>query len=130
MSRSRKDRNTCDSGSGFGGLGTSRVGNVPSGYLDHDIAQLTKLRSGANEFWSRAIPGKSKVPVSPVKMLLGREGNYSGRGRFSSADNCHVLSRYLPVNGPRKIDMMRSCAYVSQFSEDGSLFVAGCQVCI
>ncbi|PSR85171.1 LEC14B like [Actinidia chinensis var. chinensis] len=127
MTRSRKDRNIGDGGRGSGGLGTSQGDNVPSGYLDHDIAQLTKLRSGPNEFLSRAIPGKSKVLVSPVKMLLGREGNYSGRGRFSSADNCHVLSRYLPVNGPRKIDTMQSCAYVSQFSEDGSLFVAAYQ---
>ena len=130
MTRSRKDRNIGDGGRGSGGIGTSQGDNVPSGYLDHDIAQLTKLRSGPNEFLSRAIPGKSKILVSPVKMLLGREGNYSGRGRFSSADNCHVLSRYLPVNGPRKIDTMQSCAYVSQFSEDGSLFVAAYQVCI
>ncbi|XP_050237419.1 LEC14B protein isoform X4 [Mercurialis annua] len=73
------------------------------------------------------MPGKRKLPVSTVKMLAGREGNYSGRGRFSAADRCHMLGRYLPVNGPWLIDQMTSRAYVSQFSADGSLFVAGFQ---
>ncbi|XP_039020946.1 LEC14B protein-like [Hibiscus syriacus] len=60
-------------------------------------------------------------------MLAGREGNYSGRGRFSSADCCHMLSSYFPVNGPWLVDQTTSRAYVSQFSADGSLFVAGFQ---
>ncbi|KAL6970337.1 L14B [Sarracenia purpurea var. burkii] len=127
MSRPRKDRSTCEGGSAAEGLGTSGGDNVPSSYLDHEISQLTKLRSEPNELLRRMVPGKSRLPVSPVKMLIGREGNYSGRGRFSSADNCHVLSRYLPVNGPRRIDKMMSCAYVSQFSADGTLFIAGFQ---
>ncbi|CAI8603838.1 unnamed protein product [Vicia faba] len=71
--------------------------------------------------------GRKELPVSPVKMLAGREANCSGRGRFSSADRCHMLSRYLPVNGPWLIDQMPSRAYVSQFSADGCLFVAGFQ---
>ncbi|GAB4843523.1 hypothetical protein Ancab_013485 [Ancistrocladus abbreviatus] len=95
--------------------------------LDHDIEQLTRLRSGPNELLSKMVHGKLKVPISTVKMLAAREGNYSGRGRFSSADNCHVLSRYLPVNGPYIVDEMDSCAYVSQFSADGSLLVAAYQ---
>ncbi|XP_050899281.1 LEC14B protein-like [Lathyrus oleraceus] len=37
------------------------------------------------------------------------------------------MIRYLPVNGPWLIDQMPSRAYVSQFSADGSLFVAGFQ---
>ncbi|XP_065631497.1 LEC14B homolog isoform X1 [Quercus suber] len=60
-------------------------------------------------------------------MLVARETNHSGRGRFSSADSCHVLSRYLPINGPWRVDRMKSGAYTSQFSADGSLFVAGFQ---
>ncbi|XP_057963742.1 LEC14B protein isoform X2 [Malania oleifera] len=60
-------------------------------------------------------------------MLAARQGNYSGRGRFSVADCCHILSRYLPVSGPSVVDRMKSRAYVSQFSADGSLFVAGFQ---
>ncbi|KAH7858031.1 hypothetical protein Vadar_019251 [Vaccinium darrowii] len=127
MSRSRKEKSTCEGVSAPDGVGTGRAHNVPSGYLDHEIAQLTKLRSEPNELLSRVGLRKSLLPVSPVIMLAGRESNYSGRGRFSSADSCHVLSRYLPVSGPRKIDQMKSCAYVSQFSADGSLFIAGFQ---
>lgn len=96
--------------------------------LDHEIAQLTKLKSGPHEKLSKVIPGKQDLPVSVVKMLASRQGNYSGRGRFSSADCCHILSRYLPVNGPWLVDQISSRAYVSQFSADGSLFIAGFQV--
>lgn len=105
----------------------------PKGYgqlkcLDNDISLLTNMRSRPHENFIRELPGKRALPVSTVKMLAGREGNFSGRGRFSSADCCHVLSRYLPVNGPWLMDQMNSRAYVSQFSADGSLFVAGFQV--
>ncbi|KAK8499530.1 hypothetical protein V6N13_060958 [Hibiscus sabdariffa] len=96
--------------------------------VDHEIAQLTNLKSVPNERLRQLVPGKKKLPVSPVKMLAGREGNYSGRGGgFSSADRCHMLGRYLPENGPWLVDQMTSRAYVSQFSADGSLFVAGFQ---
>lgn len=100
----------------------------PLSALDHEIAQLTKLKSEPKEHFSKEVPGKRHLPVSTVKMLAGREGNYSGRGRFSAADCCHMLSRYLPVNGPWPVDQTTSRAYVSQFSADGSLFVAGFQV--
>lgn len=97
--------------------------------LDHEIIHLTNLKSRPDENLIRNVPGRRHVmPISPVKMLEGREGNYSGKGRFSSADCCHVLSRYLPVNGPYLVDQTSSRAYVSQFSADGSLFVAGFQV--
>ncbi|KAH6799692.1 hypothetical protein C2S51_036176 [Perilla frutescens var. frutescens] len=95
--------------------------------LDHDIAQLTKLQSGPNEHLSRVSPGKREFPISTVKMLAGREANLSGRGRFSSGDCRHVLSKYLPVNGPWIVDQMSTRAYVSQFSADGSLLVAAFQ---
>ncbi|CAK9180894.1 unnamed protein product [Ilex paraguariensis] len=127
MSRSGKNVDTCDSVNGVGGSGASQGSNEVWSYLDHEIVQLTNLRSTPHEHLSRVLAGKSRLPVSPVKMLIGREGNYSGRGRFSSADNCHILSQYLPFCGPRMIDKMKSCAYVSQFAADGSLFIAGFQ---
>lgn len=96
--------------------------------LDHDIAQLTKLQSGPHENFSRIRPGKREYPVSTMKMLAGREANVSKRGRFLSGDCRHVLSRYLPVNGPWVVDQMSTRAYVSQFSADGSLFMAAFQV--
>ncbi|KZV14942.1 hypothetical protein F511_36229 [Dorcoceras hygrometricum] len=97
------------------------------GCCDDEISQLTKIKSTPHGHLSRTVPGKAKLPISPVKMLLGRECNYNGRGRFSLSDGCHVLSRYLPVNGPSVVDTIRSCTYVSQFSTDGSLFIAGFQ---
>ncbi|KAF7150526.1 hypothetical protein RHSIM_Rhsim02G0015300 [Rhododendron simsii] len=53
MSRPRKDRSTCEGGSASDGIGTSRGRNVPSSYLDHEVAQLTKLRSEPNGLLSR-----------------------------------------------------------------------------
>lgn len=124
MSRSRKSTRQCprDGGGEIGGRAASDDDGLS------EIAVATKLRSKPHRFLSRVLPGKpSGVPVSPVKMLLGREGNFSGRSRFTSSDRCHLSSRYLPVNCPSVIDRMTSCAYVSQFSADGSLFVAGFQ---
>ncbi|CAN0890215.1 LEC14B protein [Linum grandiflorum] len=96
--------------------------------LEHEVAQDTSLKSQPHRRFEQEIPGKRKqLPISPVKMLAGREGNFSGRGRFSGADRCHMLSRYLPADGPWLVDRMNSRAYVSQFSSDGSLFVAGFQ---
>lgn len=106
-------------------VGSSQRSNEP---FDHEVAHLTKLRSAPNERLRQVGPGRRDRTVSTVKMLAGREGNYSGRGRFSSADCCHVLGRYLPVKGPWLVDQMPSRAYISQFSADGSLFIAGFQV--
>ena len=128
MRRFRKDLNACNDGNALSGTCATQVCSENSDFLDHDIAQLTNLRSGPHELLSRGVPRRMKLPVSTLKMLVGRESNYTGRGRFSSADSCHVLSRYLPVNGPWWVDRMQSRAYVSQFSADGSLFVAGFQV--
>lgn len=127
MSGFQKDVNACNDGNGLSGTSEAQVCTENSDYLDHDIAQLTNLRSRPHELLSRGVPGRMRLPVSTLKMLVGREGNYTGRGRFSSADSCHVLSRYLPVNGPWWVDRLQSRAYVSQFSADGSLFIAGFQ---
>lgn len=127
MGRFGKGASSCDDGYASSSGSLSQGGNGQSDYLDHEIAQLTKLRSQPHEFLSRTAPGKLRLPVSTVKMLVGREVNYSGRGRFSAADSCHVLSRYLPVNGPWKVDGMNSRVYTSQFSNDGSFFVAASQ---
>ncbi|XP_057430981.1 LEC14B homolog isoform X2 [Lotus japonicus] len=124
MSRSRKDTSNCGDGSSSN---ESREAGEGTSDLDHEIAQLTKLGSSPHEHLGRVGPGRMKLPASTVRMLAGREGNYSGRGRFSAADGCHVLSRYLPTKGPWIVDRMKSRAYISQFSDDGSLFIAGFQ---
>lgn len=97
-------------------------------HVNHELFQLTKLRSEPCEGFSKGILSGKKMPISTVKMLLGREANCSGQGRFSMADCSHILGRYLPVHGPWPVDRMDTRAYVSQFSADGSLFVAGFQV--
>lgn len=122
------DSGLLDGSSSTHELGSSSRLNRQLHSLDHDIAQLTRLRSGPNENLSRVFPGKREFPVSTVKMLAGREANLSKRGRFSSGDCRHVLSKYLPINGPWLVDQMSTRAYVSQFSADGSLFVAAFQV--
>ncbi|KAL8530768.1 hypothetical protein ACS0TY_007708 [Phlomoides rotata] len=105
-------------------LGGSHQTNRQLKSLDHDIAHLTKLRSGPQENLSRVLPGKREFLISTLKMMAGREANLSGRGRFSSGDCRHVLSKYLPVNGPSVVDRMLTKVHVSQFSADGSLFLA------
>ncbi|KAL5561604.1 hypothetical protein UlMin_031351 [Ulmus minor] len=127
MSRLELMSDTCDGGKNFPEVSSSQRSKRTLNNLDHELAQLTKLKSEPHERLSRVGPGKRELPVSTVKMLARREGNFSGRGRFSSADRCHLLSRYLPVNGPWLVDQLTSRAYVSQFSADGSLFVAGFQ---
>ncbi|XP_035551603.1 LEC14B protein-like isoform X3 [Juglans regia] len=127
MSRLDIEADLRDGGKTILEVSHSQRSNKPLKYVDNEISQLTRLQSGPHERLSQVTPGRRELPVSTVKMLAGRECNYSGRGRFSSADCCHVLSRYLPVNGPWLVDQMNSRAYVSQFSADGSLFIAGFQ---
>ncbi|KAG8480963.1 hypothetical protein CXB51_025667 [Gossypium anomalum] len=103
MSRFRKNVDACNDGNAPKGYCANQDYSEDSDYLVHDIAQHTNLRSGPHELLSRGVPGKRKLPVSPIKI------------------------RYLPVNGPRWVDRLQSRAYVSQFSADGSLFVAGFQ---
>ncbi|XP_073354281.1 LEC14B protein-like [Aegilops tauschii subsp. strangulata] len=90
--------------------------------LHNDIFHMTRLRSGPSESIR-----KSMDRVSVTRLLRGREVNSSGNGKFSPVDRAFVLGHYLPVDGPETVDTMDSRAYVSQFSADGSLFVAGFQ---
>ncbi|KAM7254000.1 hypothetical protein ACFE04_031682 [Oxalis oulophora] len=134
MSRLDLESEPSDSSVDYGAIhelvgdNSKRSTDVKNILLDQDIAQLTKLTTAPDHHFSPLIPAtKQDLHVSPVKMLAGREANLSGKGRFSSADRCHMLSRYLPVKGPWLVDQMISRAYISQFSYDGSLLVAGFQ---
>ncbi|XP_039036767.1 LEC14B protein-like isoform X2 [Hibiscus syriacus] len=127
MSRLDTESDLFDDGNDITEAGSSNRTDEPLRKVDDEIAQLTNISSGPPGGLCQFMPGKQQLPVSPVRMLAGREGNFSGRGRFSSADCCHMLSRYLPVHGPWLVDQTTSRAYVSQFSADGSLFVAGFQ---
>lgn len=125
MSKPELDPYMCDMGTDDGASSRKRRDEPLN--IDHEFFQLTKLRSEPSESTRKASHAGRKTPMSTVKMLSGREANCSGKGRFSSADCSHLLGRYLPVNGPWPVDRMETRAYVSQFSSDGSLFVAGFQ---
>ncbi|XP_077240602.1 LEC14B homolog [Tasmannia lanceolata] len=135
MSRLESKYDMRKGGQSIGGACVSQRDYEQPPGLDHEISHLTKFRSAPSEMIRKSIPTnqniptsqKVNMPISTVKMLSAREANYSGKGRFSSADCRHVLSRYLPVKGPSHVDRMNSRAYVSQFSADGTLFVAGFQ---
>uniref|UniRef100_A0A0D6R1N9 Uncharacterized protein n=1 Tax=Araucaria cunninghamii TaxID=56994 RepID=A0A0D6R1N9_ARACU len=99
--------------------------DMPS--LDHEVAHITKLRRAPNDMLSRIYGENKEGYIRTFSMLAGREANVSGRGKFSSADCCHVSSRYLPTGDPVIMDKMNSKAYVGRYSTDGSLFVAGFQ---
>ncbi|KAJ4769019.1 Transducin family protein / WD-40 repeat family protein [Rhynchospora pubera] len=89
--------------------------------IDEEISHLTKLSSEPSHSTGRFIQGNHKKPLSSFKLLAGREGT----GRLSLADRAYVMGRHLPLKGPWFLDCMDSEAYVSRFSDDGSLFVAG-----
>ncbi|XP_043812923.1 LEC14B protein isoform X2 [Manihot esculenta] len=127
MSRLEIDSEHCDGAKTRDDITNGQRSHESLDNWDREISMITNSKSRPHERLARVTPGKRELPVSTVKMLAGRESNYSGRGRFSAADRCHMLGRYLPVNGPWLIDQMTSRAYVSQFSADGSLFVAGFQ---
>ncbi|XP_014754959.1 LEC14B protein isoform X2 [Brachypodium distachyon] len=108
------------------GLSSAQMNNEFS-KLHNDIFHMTHLRSGPSESIRKSI-GINKHAVSVTRLLRGREVNSSGTGKFFSVDRAFILGHYLPVDGPEIVDRMNSRAYVSQFSADGSLFVAGFQV--
>ncbi|XP_074590875.1 LEC14B homolog [Curcuma longa] len=95
--------------------------------IDDEICQLTKLQTEPFISNRKSIRNHWKVPVSTTSMLLAREANHFGRGRFSLSDRSHVLGRYLPMDSPSHTDRMYSEAYTSQFSIDGSLCIVGLQ---
>lgn len=107
------------------GLSSAQMNNEFS-KLHNDIFHMTHLRSGPSESIRKSI-GINKHAVSVTRLLRGREVNSSGTGKFFSVDRAFILGHYLPVDGPEIVDRMNSRAYVSQFSADGSLFVAGFQ---
>ncbi|XP_011011461.1 PREDICTED: LEC14B homolog [Populus euphratica] len=81
----------------------------PNEIFYHEIAQLTKLRSRPHELLSKDMPGRSRLPVSTMKMLLS-----CFKSIFACKWSCTV-------------EQLDSRTYVSQFSDDGTLFIAGCQ---
>jgi hypothetical protein len=109
-------------------LATSSDEQLPP--LDHVIAHSTAVRCLPSEGSARlgALKRGGGGTVNVMTMLKGREFNVSGNGRFSKAECCHVGARFLPTDGPSVVERLNSRAYIGQFSNDGTLFVAGFQV--
>jgi DDB1- and CUL4-associated factor 11 len=95
--------------------------------LHNDIFQMTRIRSGLSGSIYKSMSTYTGT-ISTSKLLSRREVDCSGKGKFSSSDRVFVIGRYVPKYGPELVDRMDSRAYVSQFSADGTLFVAGFQV--
>ncbi|KAJ4805145.1 DDB1- and CUL4-associated factor 11 [Rhynchospora pubera] len=107
--------------------------NQPSSYmvremfeLDNEIFHITMLKSKPSEGLRQATRSMESN-MSTFRMLSGREINSGKNGGFSKADRSCVLGGCLPVNGPHKIDKGSTRAYVSRFSDDGSLLVTAFQ---
>lgn len=113
-------------GQNTGGSGSVQV-NDEFATLHNDIFHMTRMRAGLTESYKSM--GTNRGIISTAKLLSRREIDCSGKGMFSSGDRAFVLGRHVPMNNPELLDRMDSRAYVSQFSADGTLFVAGFQVC-
>uniref|UniRef100_A0A804QQD1 Transducin family protein / WD-40 repeat family protein n=1 Tax=Zea mays TaxID=4577 RepID=A0A804QQD1_MAIZE len=111
-------------GQNTGGSGSVQV-NDEFATLHNDIFHMTRMRSGLTESYKSM--GTNRGIISTAKLLSRREIDCSGKGMFSSGDRAFVLGRHVPMNNPELLDRMDSRAYVSQFSADGTLFVAGFQ---
>ena len=68
MSRLELDSDFCDAGKDIHGNDNTERLNKELNHLDHEISQLTKLRSGPHECLSQIIPGKRDSPVSTVNI--------------------------------------------------------------
>ena len=95
--------------------------------IEEEVSHLTRMRS---EPCPRG--RKRGHNLSAFEMLSSRESGRSGRagggGGFCSADRAYAAGKHLPAEGPWCVEDMDSEAYVSQFSADGSLLVAGFRV--
>jgi WD repeat-containing protein 23 len=98
--------------------------------IEEEVSHLTRI---ASEPCARARSGaRRKRGISAFEMLSSRESGRSGSGAsgggFCSADRAYAAGKHLPAEGPWCVEDMDSEAYVSQFSSDGSLLVAGFRV--
>lgn len=98
----------------------------PGPPLQGELAtELLAAASLANPRWP-ASDGAAK----PLDLLRQRDTGTSGQqGGLSRAQRRHVMSQrpMLPTAPQRVVDHMDSRAYIGQFSQDGSLFVAAFQ---
>ncbi|KAL6608186.1 hypothetical protein ACP70R_041249 [Stipagrostis hirtigluma subsp. patula] len=93
--------------------------------IDRQVAFLTGARSEPCYKTRGAAHAGRTRPFSTFRLLSARESGRAGGGGFASADRAYVGSKLIPTRGPWEVDDVDSEAYVSQFSGDGSLLIAG-----
>ncbi|TVU17888.1 hypothetical protein EJB05_33948 [Eragrostis curvula] len=93
--------------------------------ISGDVSHLTRARSQPCHRTRGAVHAGRRKPLSTFELVSARESGRTGGAGFSAADRAYVGRKHLPAKGPWRVDDMDSEAYVSQFSGDGSLLVAG-----
>ncbi|CAL4910378.1 unnamed protein product [Urochloa decumbens] len=93
--------------------------------MANEVFHLTRARSELCHRSRGAASARRRRPFSTFELVSARESGRTGGAGLSSADRAYVGSRHIPTKGPWGVDEMDSEAYVSQFSADGSLLVAG-----
>ncbi|KAL6840910.1 hypothetical protein ACP4OV_029170 [Aristida adscensionis] len=94
--------------------------------IGREVAHLTRARSEpSHRARAAAHAGRRARPFSAFELLAARESGRAGGAGLASADRAYVGSRLVPAKGPWAVDDVDSEAYVSQFSGDGSLLIAG-----
>ncbi|KAJ1261576.1 hypothetical protein BS78_09G040800 [Paspalum vaginatum] len=93
--------------------------------LAPEVSQLTRAASEPCFRARGAASASRKKPFSAFELVSARESGRAGGAGFSAADRAYVGRQHVPTRGPWSVDDVDSEAYVSQFSADGSLLVAG-----
>uniref|UniRef100_A0A0D9WCP2 Uncharacterized protein n=1 Tax=Leersia perrieri TaxID=77586 RepID=A0A0D9WCP2_9ORYZ len=93
--------------------------------IDEEVSHLTRIRSEPTQRTLGDFRPGHKRAMSTLELLSGRESGRMRSGGFSTADCAYTARKHMPTKGPWCVDDMNSEAYVSQFSSDGSLLVAG-----
>ncbi|GJN36080.1 hypothetical protein PR202_gb24916 [Eleusine coracana subsp. coracana] len=96
--------------------------------ISGEVSHLTRARSQPCHRTRGAVHIGRRKPLSTFELLSARESGRTGGAGFSLADRAYVGRKHIPAKGPWGVDDMDSEAYVSQFSVDGSLLVAGFRV--
>ncbi|OEL32474.1 LEC14B-like protein [Dichanthelium oligosanthes] len=96
--------------------------------MANEVFHLTRARSEVCHRTRGAASARRRRPFSTFELVSARESGRTGGAGFASADRAYVGSRHIPTKGPWGVDEVDSEAYVSQFSADGSLLVAGFRV--
>lgn len=92
------------------------------------MSHLTRATSEPCRRARGAAPARRTRPFSAFELVSAREAGRAGGAGFSAADRAYLGRQHIPTKGPWGVDEVDSEAYVSQFSADGSLLIAGFRV--